>query len=588
MSQRQAGKSLIVQGDQTIFLEVEQPLFKQLRERLSRFAELEKSPRYVHVYRMTPLSLWNAAASGVSAGDILEFLSANSKYPVPRNVRNEILKVIARYGQVKLVRSGEELRLTTTFPGAIEAIRNAKNLDEFFVGGYSEAGVEPSNGGPLTERRLSLVVNPEHRGSVKIALTEIGFPVEDVAGYQDGAALAVPLNDSDADGGPFRLRPYQREAVDAFYDAGRSTGGSGVVVLPCGAGKTIVAIGALHRVGCQGLILTTNTTALRQWKRELLSKTQLDPELVGEYSGERKEIRPVTITTYQMLTYRHRKTKDFVHYKLFTAKKWGLVVYDEVHLLPAPVFRFTAQIQATRRLGLTATLVREDGREAEVFSLVGPKKYDVPWKALESEGWIATADCVVVRTRLDREQLRDYEGLDKREQFRLASENYRKNSIVSTILGRHRQDGVLILGQYLNQLKRLQRELGAPLITGKTANDQRETLYSRFRRGEIPVLIVSKVGNFAVDLPDATVAIQVSGTFGSRQEEAQRLGRILRPKVGGKRAVFYTIITRDTSEQEFAEKRQRFLSEQGYRFEIVEDTLLGNPATVAGGQPFGA
>ena len=563
-------KPLVVQEDKSVLLEVQHPWFEQARDQLMRFAELRKSPRYVHVYQITALSLWNAAAIGLQADDILGFLKSHAKYPVPLTVRDAVHSFTHRYGDVSLVSEGEHLRLRTCCADAIRLIVSTKSLHEFFC---EPPGEPPRNDPPLNSPNGAewvLGVRPECRGPLKVTMTKLGFPVNDLGGYRAGAALEVRLRQRDTAGRAFRLRPYQREAVDAFYDHGKETGGSGVVVLPCGAGKTVVALGVLQRVGAQALILSTNTTALRQWKRELVSKTELDPNLIGEYSSDAKDIRPITLSTYQMLTYRDRHTKEFLHYKLFTARDWGLIVYDEAHLLPAPVFRFTARIQATRRLGLTATLVREDGCEDEVFSLVGPKKYDVPWRSLETDGWIAAARCVEARVPMGQELAQRYSGCNRRDQFRLASENPGKTMVVKELLEQHPSDRVLILGQYLDQLGELQRELNAPLITGKTSNRQREVLYEQFRRGDVPVLIVSKVGNFAVDLPDASVAIQVSGTFGSRQEEAQRLGRVLRSKPGGNRAVFYSIVSRDTSEQAFAEKRQRFLTERGYQFTVLD------------------
>lgn len=562
-------KPLVVQEDKSVLLEVQNPWFEEARDQLMRFAELRKSPRYVHVYQITPLSLWNAAAIGLKADDILGFLKSHAKYPVPLTVRDAVRSYTDRYGEVSLTNDGKKLLLRTRCREAIELIGSTKSLHDFFcestsVRAATEAIVESE------PAELVLPVRCECRGPLKIALTKLGYPVNDLGGYHAGAPLQIPLRQRDTEGRSFRLRPYQKEAVEAFYDQGRETGGSGVVVLPCGAGKTVVALGVLQKVGAQALILSTNTTALRQWKREIISKTALDPNLIGEYSGDSKEVRPITLSTYQILTYRDRRTKELLHYKLFTERDWGLIVYDEAHLLPAPVFRFTARIQATRRLGLTATLVREDGCEDEVFSLVGPKKYDVPWRSLESDGWIAAAGCVEARIPLAPELAQEYAGCNRREQFRLASENPEKTVVVKELLAQHPSDRVLILGQYLDQLEQLQLELNAPLITGKTSNRQREILYDQFRRGEVPVLIVSKVGNFAVDLPDASVAIQVSGTFGSRQEEAQRLGRVLRPKPGGNRAVFYSIVSRDTSEQRFAEKRQRFLTEQGYQFTVLD------------------
>jgi DNA excision repair protein ERCC-3 len=406
------------------------------------------------------------------------------------------------------------------------------------------------------------------RGEVKQALIHIGYPVEDLAGYTPGAELRFEFRETTLGGLPFGLRDYQSEAGEIFHAGGTEKGGSGVVVLPCGAGKTVVGMACLHRLQTQCLVLTTNTIAVRQWRNELLDKTDLREEDVGEYTGDSKNVAPVTISTYQMLTYRRRKTGEFTHFSLFSARNWGLIIYDEVHLLPAPVFRITAEIQARRRLGLTATLVREDGREDEVFSLIGPKKYDVPWKILERQGWIASAHCVEVRLPLNGDLGFEYLSASSRDRFRIASENRDKVGVVQRLVERHAKDQVLIIGQYLDQLDHLAEVLQCPLITGRTPTKEREALYGRFRSGELKVLMVSKVGNFAVDLPDANVAIQISGTFGSRQEEAQRLGRILRPKIDRKQAVFYSLVTRDSREEHFANNRQLFLTEQGYTYEI--------------------
>jgi len=557
-----ASKPLIVQSDRTIFLEVDHPDFAEVRDRLMVFAELEKSPEHIHVYRLTAISLWNAAASGMSSEDVLAFFAEYSKFPIPANIRREIEESIDGYGKLRLIRDVEsdELHLLSDEPGLIDDLWKLKHLQEF-----------------LEEERLesALRVKPHCRGQLKLALIKVGHPVDDLAGYRDGEALEVELSGSLEDGTPFGLREYQSAAVDAFHAGGSTRGGSGVVVLPCGAGKTIVGIGALAAVGRQTLILTTNITALRQWKREILEKTKLPEEMVGEYSGEIKEIRPVTLSTYQILTYRKSQVDEFSHFSLFSENSWGLIIYDEVHLLPAPVFRFTAEIQATRRLGLTATLVREDGREAEVFSLIGPRKYDVPWRSLETGGWIANAECIELRVDLDTSLREPYLTADQRGKFRISSENPRKTDLVKRLIQKHSRDHVLILGQYLDQLREIGEALDAPIITGKTRQQTRDELYASFRSGEIPVLIVSKVGNFAVDLPDANIAIQISGTFGSRQEEAQRLGRILRPKKDSAKAMFYSVVTRDSREQEFAEKRQLFLTEQGYSYAIRDASEFG-------------
>lgn len=555
-------KPLIVQSDRTIFLEVDHPDFKVARDGLMRFAELEKSPEHIYVYRITPISLWNAAASGLSKDEILSFLADRSRFPVPSNIRKEISEHLDRYGRLRLQQEGEEMHLVSPDPEVIDEVARMKTMKEF-IRGRRDAS--------------TLVVDPVGRGRLKLALIKIGYPVEDLAGYREGAHLDVQLRDATPSGESFSLRGYQVEAVDAFHAGGGSRGGSGVIVLPCGAGKTMVGLGVMARTRCHTLVLSTSIAALRQWRRELLDKTNLPEDAIGEYSGEVKDIRPVTLSTYHILTYRKARTDPFVHFVLLSRGDWGLVIYDEVHLLPAPVFRVTAEIQATRRLGLTATLIREDGREDEVFSLVGPKRYDIPWRMLEGAGWIANARCVEIRVDLDPELRQEYATSGSRHKFRLASENPGKLAVVKELVGMHDGDLVLVIGQYLDQLREIQRQLRSPIITGATPNREREELYRGFREGRIPVLIVSKVGNFAIDLPDASVAIQVSGTFGSRQEEAQRLGRILRPKRDGAGAVFYSVVTRGTKDQEFAEKRQLFLTEQGYEYQI-RDTVPAREA----------
>jgi len=545
---------LTVQSDRTVLLEVMNPLFEEARDLLSRFADLVKSPEHVHTYRITPLSLWNAAASGMDAETILKGLERLSKYPLPENLKQDIRDYVARYGRLQL-RRGEDgvLLLQSDDPLLLTEIWHSRLVRPFL----------------LEQRPDGLAVDPARRGHVKQALIKAGFPVEDLAGYTPGAPLPMTLRSVTASGRPFSLRPYQQQAVNAFHKGGSIFGGSGVIVLPCGAGKTVVGIGVMAALQQQTLILTTGVTAVRQWIAELLDKTSLTRDDIGEYSGEVKEIRPVTISTYQMLTYREPgESGNFPHFRLFNARPWGLVIYDEVHLLPAPVFRITAEIQAMRRLGLTATLVREDGREEDVFSLIGPKRFDMPWKLLERQGFIAEAVCHEIRIGLHPDLRLPYAMAPDRAKFRIASENPAKLPLVRKLVARHRDDMVLIIGQYLDQLQQIAKELNAPLITGRVPNREREDLYTRFRRGEIKLLVVSKVANFAVDLPEANVAIQVSGSFGSRQEEAQRLGRILRPKADGGTAYFYSLVTRETKEQEFAAKRQLFLTEHGYRYQI--------------------
>ena len=554
---------VIIQGDKSILLEVDNPHYQEARDILARFAELEKSPEYVHTYRITPLSLWNAAASGMGANAILDGLDRFSKYPVPDNVRIDISDYISRYGRVKLIMLAGNLMLTSDDPILITELVSHKQLQPYII----------EQTGPNT-----LKVNAAMRGHIKQALVEIGYPAEDLAGYVDGDHLAFTTRPMTVGGKPFELRDYQKQSADVFYAGGEAHGGSGVIVLPCGAGKTIVGLSAMAEMQCNTLILTPNTVSVRQWIDELVDKTTLTEDQIGEYSGQRKDIRPVTISTYQTMTYRKRGTKQddtaplieqFPHFKLFDERNWGLIIYDEVHLLPAPVFRVTAELQARRRLGLTATLVREDGREEDVFSLIGPKKYDVPWKDLERQGWIATADVTEIRVQMPDELRMTYATADKRQKYRIAAENPLKYEVIDQLLEKHPNDRVLIIGMYLDQLKDVQDKYGFPIITGKTAVRERRKLYNQFKTGELQHLIISKVGNFAIDLPDASVMIQISGTFGSRQEEAQRLGRILRPKSDGQMAHFYTIVSKDTRDQEFGTNRQLFLTEQGYSFNIL-------------------
>ena len=550
---------LIIQSDLTVLVEVNSPHYEAARDRLARFAELEKSPEHMHTYRVNPLSLWNAAAAGVRTEEILATLETYGKYEVPQNVGVEIREAMSRYGKVHLDEENGALILSADDPLIIVEICRNKLVQ------------------PYLEKRLDahrVRVSPMYRGHLKQALTRIGFPVKDRAGYLAGKALNFQHRQISRSGNPFALRDYQREAADIFHAGGGPDGGSGTVVLPCGAGKTIVGMAAMKTLQCETLILTTNITASRQWKAELLDKTSLTDAQIGEYSGERKEIRPVTIATYNILTYRKTRDEAFPHFGLFNEGNWGLIIYDEVHLLPAPVFRFTAELQSRRRLGLTATLVREDGLETDVFSLIGPKRYDVPWRELESSGWIATAECCEIRLPLPKGLRLDYAVADGRAKFRIASENADKIPLVKRLIAKHKGEQILVIAQYIRQVERVARELGAPVIMGKTPTEERDRLYDAFRRGEHKLLVVSKVANFAVDLPDASVAIQISGTYGSRQEEAQRLGRILRPKSDGGMARFYTLVTRDTREQEFARNRQTFLTEQGYRYAIRDAAEL--------------
>jgi len=568
---------IIVQGDKSVLLEVDNELYQEGRDVLARFAELEKSPEYIHTYRITPLSLWNAASSGLSAAVILDGLERYSKYPVPANVRVDIEDYISRYGRVKLTRRDGELLLVSEDAALIAELARHRRLAHFLQG-----QVDP----------LTLRVDPARRGHVKQALVSVGYPAEDLVGYVDGEYLPLALRLLTAGRQPFKVRNYQREASDIFYAGGAAHGGSGVVVLPCGAGKTMVGMAVMSQMQCGTLILTPSTVAARQWIDELLDKTTLTEDQIGEYTGERKDIQPVTISTYQIMTYHKRGTnhpgtpltEQFPHFELFSKRNWGLIIYDEVHLLPAPVFRITAELQARRRLGLTATLVREDGMEEDVFSLIGPKKYDVPWKDLEKQGWIAEAEVTEVRIAMPPELRMEYAVAERKDKYRVAAGNPVKFQILDQLLHKHEDDLVLIIGMYLEQLQQVADVYGYPMITGRTPVRERQKLYQQLREGTITRLIVSKVGNFAIDLPDANVMIQISGTFGSRQEEAQRLGRILRPKRNGLLAHFYALVSRDSNDQDYSANRQLFLTEQGYRYRILyEDEVAAyEPATIAG------
>ncbi len=548
---------LFVQPDRSILLETFNPKYAEARDEIAPFAELEKSPEHIHTYRVTNLSLWNAAAAGITAKQMIAVLQKYTKFALPTNIPTDIAETVSRYGRVKLERHDEtRLRLRCEDKLLLEELARQPKVKGYLGEKLDEA---------------SYVVDPAHRGVMKLALIQVGYPAEDLAGYVEGTALPTNLREIARSGLPFSIRDYQRESADIFHAGGNVKGGSGVIVLPCGSGKTIVGIVAMALVQKSTLILTTSVTAVKQWRREILDKTDLTEADVAEYTGDSKQIGPVTVATYQIITYRPDKDEEFPHFKIFNERDWGLIIYDEVHLLPAPVFRVTAQIQARRRLGLTATLVREDGREGDVFSLIGPKKYDVPWRELETQGWIAAANCTEIRTALPDDVRMEYAVAELRDKYRIASENEAKDNVVSQLLKRHANERVIVIGQYISQLKRLSKRFNIPLIMGSTPNGEREDLYSKFRRGEVRHLVLSKVGNFAIDLPDANVLIQVSGTFGSRQEEAQRLGRVLRPKQNGESAHFYTLVTRDTREIEFAQHRQMFLTEQGYSYAIADE-----------------
>ncbi|WP_455900638.1 DNA repair helicase XPB [Rhodococcus gordoniae] len=543
---------LIVQSDKTVLLEVDHEGADAARQAIAPFAELERAPEHIHTYRVTPLALWNARAAGHDAEQVVDALVSHSRFAVPQALLVDIVDTMSRYGRLQLVKHPAHGLTLVSLDRAVlaEVLRNKK--------------IAPMLGAHIDDD--TVIVHPSERGRVKQMLLKIGWPAEDLAGYVDGEAHSISL---DFETNPWHLRDYQELAADSFW-----SGGSGVVVLPCGAGKTMVGAAAMAKAGATTLILVTNTVAGRQWKRELIARTSLTEEEIGEYSGEKKEIRPVTIATYQVIT---RKSKgEYRNLELFDSRDWGLMIYDEVHLLPAPVFRMTADLQSRRRLGLTATLVREDGREGDVFSLIGPKRFDAPWKDIEAQGWIAPADCVEVRVTLTDAERMAYAVAEPEERYKLCSTARTKIPVVKSILAQHRDAPTLIIGAYIDQLDELGEALDAPVIKGSTKTKEREALFDRFRAGELKVLVVSKVANFSIDLPEASVAIQVSGTFGSRQEEAQRLGRLLRPKHDGGQAHFYSVVSRDTLDAEYAAHRQRFLAEQGYAYRITDaDDLLG-------------
>ena len=535
---------LIVQSDKTLLLDIDHPMSVECRRAIAPFAELERSPEHIHTYRLTPLGLWNARAAGHDAEQVIDTLIKYSRYAVPHSILIDVAETMSRYGRLRLEMDPVHgLILITTDTAVLEEVIRAKKI------------------APLLGARIdaeTITVLPSQRGQIKQSLLRLGWPAEDFAGYVDGQAHDISLVQKD-----WKIRPYQELAAEGFWH-----GGSGVVVLPCGAGKTIVGAAAMAHAKATTLILVTNTVAARQWRDELLKRTTLNEDEIGEYSGSKKEIRPVTIATYQVMT--KKKNGVYAHLDLFDSYDWGLIIYDEVHLLPAPIFRFTADIQSRRRLGLTATLVREDGMEGEVFSLIGPKRFDVPWKEIEAQGYIAPAECIEVRVNLTETERLAYATAEPENRYRNCATTRTKRDVVEALVEKHVDDQVLVIGQYIDQLDELSEVLGAPLIKGETPIKEREILFNKFRSGEIKCLVVSKVANFSIDLPDATIAIQVSGAFGSRQEEAQRLGRILRPKSDGRGAKFYSVISRDTIDQDFAQNRQRFLAEQGYSYKIID------------------
>jgi DNA excision repair protein ERCC-3 len=535
---------LIVQSDKTLLLDIDHPMSTECRRAIAPFAELERSPEHIHTYRLTNLGLWNARAAGHDAELVIDTLIKYSRYAVPHSLLVDVAETMSRYGRLRLEADPVHgLILITTDVGVLEEVIRAKKI------------------APLLGVRIdpeTIAVHASQRGAIKQSLLRLGWPAEDFAGYVDGQAHEISLKQNG-----WKIRPYQELAAEGFWH-----GGSGVVVLPCGAGKTIVGAAAMAHAKATTLILVTNTVAARQWRDELLRRTTLNEDEIGEYSGAKKEIRPVTIATYQVMT--KKKNGVYSHLDLFDTHDWGLIIYDEVHLLPAPIFRFTADIQSRRRLGLTATLVREDGMEGEVFSLIGPKRFDVPWKEIEAQGYIAPAECIEVRVNLTEAERLSYATAEPEERYRYCATTRTKRDVVVELVGLHAGEQILVIGQYIDQLDDLSETLGVPVIKGETPIKERERLFAAFRTGEITCLVVSKVANFSIDLPEATIAIQVSGAFGSRQEEAQRLGRIVRPKADGRGAKFYSVVSRDTIDQDFAQNRQRFLAEQGYSYRIID------------------
>ncbi len=547
---------LIVQGDGTILLDVSTKHFEEIRNFMLVFAELVKSPEYIHTYRITLVSLWNAASLNYTAEKIINFLKKYTSYEIPKNIVKQIETSIEKYGRIKIIKEDDKYYLISEDKNIIDEILHYKLMVK-----YIKAEINPNK----------LEIDATYRGHIKLALINIGYPVQDLAGYKTGEEYHFNMRKVMASSGDdFSLRDYQKNSVEAFYADGKPEGGAGVIALPCGTGKTVVGIAAMHKIQTKTLIIVTGVTACRQWRDEILDKTDIPPEDIGEYNGLNKEIKPITIATYKILTYRKNKESPFIHFELFFQHNWGLIIYDEVHLLPAPIIKLTSEIQSMRRLGLTATLVREDGLEKDVFCLIGPKKFDIPWRELEEKKFIAEAYCYDIRIPLDDSHRADYVVSSDKVKFRIASENVFKYTIVKKIIEKLEGKNILIIGQYLDQLNEMKKLTGYTIITGKTPQSERDIIYKKFKTGEIKILIVSKVANLAVDLPDANVLIQISGTFGSRQEEAQRLGRVLRPKKGENKSYFFSIITTDTKEEDFAHKRQLFLTEQGYHYELLD------------------
>lgn len=536
---------LIVLSDKTILVEVDNPLYPEVRDYLSRFAEVVKTPNHIHTYKISNISLWNASTCGITGQEIIDFLNKYSKYDVPYVIRHEILDQTSKYGKLKMLMKDDNLILYSDDTILLTEIEHYRGFQDYITGRLDNH---------------NLIVHHKNRGHIKRELVRRGWPIEDLAGYREGKKLDIKLLPSTV------LRPYQLEAIETFMRSG-----AGVIVLPCGAGKTITGIKILECIGESALIVCTSVTACRQWQRELAKRTNIPRYRIGEYSKDRKEIRPITTCTYNILVWRKEKSKDyFPHLELFDSRSWGILIADECHLIPSPLFRKIADIQAVRRLGLTATLIREDNKQGDCFSLLGPKRYDSPWKDLEQHGWIASAICHEVRVSMPDKLRYEYAICEDKKKYRLSAENPIKFRVVEELIQKHEGDKILVIGEYINQLERVSKILGKPLVMGKTPNNKRQELYNRFLRGDLDILVLSRVGDFALDLPDANVLIQISGMFGSRMEEGQRLGRVLRRKKDGSPAHFYSIVTKDTKDQVFNAKRQRFLLEMGYRYSVVD------------------
>lgn len=572
---------LIVQSDRSILLDVHAPRADECRHALVPFAELEKSPEHFHTYKLTPLSLWNAAGAGFKPEDAIKVLNEYSKYDIPQSVEVWIKETSERFGKLRLV-EGYSIDVPKKFDKDGNPSEELIKEDYLFLITDIQNVYREINASRVGKKYLTPFENEQYkycfslpltlRGTIKQELLQMGWPIKDDVPMNDGEPYDIELKTTTSSGKPFAIRQYQKEAAESIVGNKGAGTGFGTIVLPCGAGKTIVGMTTMSLLKTNTLIITTNISAVHQWIDELLDKTNINPDDIAEYTGESKTIKPITVATYQILTWRPEKDGPYPHFSLFKERNWGLIVYDEVHMLPAPVFRVVAEIQAVRRIGLTATLVREDGCEGHVFSLVGPKRYDVPWKDLEHSGFIATAECIEIKINLPEDKEIDYAVADQRKKHKIASENPQKIAYVKALVEKSPDDKILVIGQYIEQLSEIAKVLSCPIITGKTPNSERDEIYKKFRTGEIRVLVVSKVANFAIDLPDASMAIQVSGTFGSRQEEAQRLGRILRPKE--RKSRFFTLITRNTVEEDFGSNRQKFLAEQGYAYRIARPEKL--------------